>query len=86
MRHTALEAVLWAREQYGSCAPTALPLRAIADRYTSIEQVTSDLRRGGLESSNLIVAVDFTKSNEWTGKESNGGRSLHVIGERCGPR
>jgi len=30
-------------------------------------QVTDALGRAGLESSNLIVGVDFTKSNEWTG-------------------
>ena len=31
-------------------------------------QVQDKLREFGLESSNLIVAVDFTKSNEWTGE------------------
>lgn len=30
-------------------------------------QVTDALARAGLESSNLIVGIDFTKSNEWTG-------------------
>lgn len=30
-------------------------------------QVTEALARAGLESSNLIVGIDFTKSNEWTG-------------------
>lgn len=30
-------------------------------------QVTSALREAGLESSNLILGIDFTKSNEWTG-------------------
>ncbi|KAL0341616.1 UNVERIFIED_CONTAM: E3 ubiquitin-protein ligase RGLG2 [Sesamum calycinum] len=29
--------------------------------------VTDALARAGLESSNLIVGIDFTKSNEWTG-------------------
>jgi len=29
--------------------------------------VTEALARAGLESSNLIVGIDFTKSNEWTG-------------------
>ena len=30
-------------------------------------QVTNALAQAGLESSNLIVGIDFTKSNEWTG-------------------
>uniref|UniRef100_A0A7N0T7H0 RING-type domain-containing protein n=1 Tax=Kalanchoe fedtschenkoi TaxID=63787 RepID=A0A7N0T7H0_KALFE len=57
----------------------------IADSYDSLEQVTEALARAGLESSNLIVGVDFTKSNEWTGKESYNGRSLHHIGSRLNP-
>jgi E3 ubiquitin-protein ligase RGLG len=31
-------------------------------------QVAAALRDQGLESSNLILGVDFTKSNEWTGE------------------
>uniref|UniRef100_A0A453G9D1 Copine C-terminal domain-containing protein n=1 Tax=Aegilops tauschii subsp. strangulata TaxID=200361 RepID=A0A453G9D1_AEGTS len=42
-------------------------------------QVTDALAQAGLESSNLIVGIDFTKSNEWTGKFSFHGRSLHHI-------
>ncbi|KAL0351063.1 UNVERIFIED_CONTAM: E3 ubiquitin-protein ligase RGLG2 [Sesamum radiatum] len=38
----------------------------IADNYNSLEEVTEALARAGLESSNLIVGIDFTKSNEWT--------------------
>ncbi|XP_073114040.1 E3 ubiquitin-protein ligase RGLG4 isoform X4 [Elaeis guineensis] len=38
----------------------------IPDYYTSLEQVTAALRESGLESSNLILGIDFTKSNEWT--------------------
>jgi len=30
-------------------------------------QVTEALAQSGLESSNLILGIDFTKSNEWTG-------------------
>ncbi|KAK7294968.1 hypothetical protein RJT34_17869 [Clitoria ternatea] len=29
-------------------------------------QVTTALRKEGLESSSLILGIDFTKSNEWT--------------------
>ncbi|PKI62825.1 hypothetical protein CRG98_016776 [Punica granatum] len=44
----------------------------IADNFTSLDQVTAALREAGLESSNLIVGIDFTKSNEWTGPTSYG--------------
>ncbi|KAF8399804.1 hypothetical protein HHK36_015675 [Tetracentron sinense] len=52
----------------------------IADNYNTLEQVTDALARAGLESSNLIVGIDFTKSNEWTGARSFNHRSLHHIG------
>lgn len=45
----------------------------------SPSQVQGALRKEGLESSQLVVAVDFTKSNEWTGKRSFGGQSLHAL-------
>ncbi|ONK60981.1 uncharacterized protein A4U43_C08F24750 [Asparagus officinalis] len=57
----------------------------IPDNYTSLEQVTAALRESGLESSNLIVGIDFTKSNEWTGKYSFNNQSLHTIGDRPNP-
>ncbi|XP_068319890.1 E3 ubiquitin-protein ligase RGLG4-like [Pyrus communis] len=57
----------------------------IPDNFTSIEQVTDALRKEGLESSNLIVGIDFTKSNEWTGKASFRNRSLHAIGDEPNP-
>ncbi|XWS69112.1 hypothetical protein CRYUN_Cryun04dG0151300 [Craigia yunnanensis] len=38
----------------------------IADNYRTLDQVTAALAQAGLESSNFIVGVDFTKSNEWT--------------------
>ncbi|PWA50423.1 copine (Calcium-dependent phospholipid-binding protein) family [Artemisia annua] len=57
----------------------------IADSYNSLEQVTEALSRAGLESSNLIVGIDFTKSNEWTGSKSYHSRSLHHIGNGLNP-
>lgn len=54
--------------------------QSIADNFNNLENVQDALRREGLESSNLIVAVDFTKSNEWTGKVSFGGKCLHDVG------
>ncbi|XP_004504141.1 E3 ubiquitin-protein ligase RGLG5-like [Cicer arietinum] len=52
----------------------------IADDYHSLDEVTAALSHAGLESSNLIVGIDFTKSNEWTGKRSFNRKSLHHIG------
>lgn len=57
----------------------------IDDNYNNLEQVTDALARAGLESSNLIVGVDFTKSNEWTGARSFHRRSLHHIGIDMNP-
>lgn len=57
----------------------------IADNYNSLEEVTEALARAGLESSNLIVGIDFTKSNEWTGSRSFHRRSLHHIGDGLNP-
>jgi E3 ubiquitin-protein ligase RGLG len=63
-----------------SDAPSsALGFRAIRDNFETLEQVQEALRKGGLESSQLMVGIDFTKSNTWTGKDSFGGRSLHTI-------
>uniref|UniRef100_A0A1D1XIW8 E3 ubiquitin-protein ligase RGLG2 n=1 Tax=Anthurium amnicola TaxID=1678845 RepID=A0A1D1XIW8_9ARAE len=57
----------------------------IADDYKSLDQVTEALAKAGLESSNLIVGIDFTKSNEWTGKISFNHQSLHRIGDIHNP-
>ncbi|KAL2519622.1 E3 ubiquitin-protein ligase RGLG1 [Abeliophyllum distichum] len=57
----------------------------IADNYTTLDQVTAALAQAGLESSNLIVGIDFTKSNEWTGSKSFNRKSLHHIGNGQNP-
>ncbi|KAL0735894.1 hypothetical protein Bca4012_012104 [Brassica carinata] len=57
----------------------------ISDEYSSLDQVTDALGRAGLESSNLIVGIDFTKSNEWTGARSFNRKSLHFIGNSPNP-
>ncbi|KAK7282296.1 hypothetical protein RIF29_10959 [Crotalaria pallida] len=57
----------------------------IADNFSSLDQVVSSLREAGLESSNLIIGIDFTKSNEWTGKYSFHRKSLHYIGNTPNP-
>ncbi|XP_027901697.1 E3 ubiquitin-protein ligase RGLG2-like [Vigna unguiculata] len=57
----------------------------IGDNYKSLDQVTEALANAGLESSNLIVGIDFTKSNEWTGARSFQRRCLHHIGHEQNP-
>ncbi|XP_072980133.1 E3 ubiquitin-protein ligase RGLG3-like [Typha angustifolia] len=57
----------------------------IPDNFDSVDQVIAALRDSGLESSNLILGIDFTKSNEWTGRHSFNRRSLHAIGDTPNP-
>ncbi|KAF8017438.1 hypothetical protein BT93_H2573 [Corymbia citriodora subsp. variegata] len=76
---------------YGSQTPQPMKKRLdrkysrIADNYRSLDEVTAALAQAGLESSNLIVGIDFTKSNEWTGARSFHRRSLHHIGDGRNP-
>ncbi|KAL5991213.1 E3 ubiquitin-protein ligase rglg1 [Asimina triloba] len=51
----------------------------------SANPVTEALAQAGLESSNLIVGIDFTKSNEWTGSRSFNRRCLHHISDTQNP-
>ena len=69
----------------------------IADKYHSLEQVQEALRQAGLESSNsrqpplrtqltvVIFGIDFTGSNQVTGKKSFKGKCLHHIGHKPNP-
>ncbi|KAF0888993.1 hypothetical protein E2562_020199 [Oryza meyeriana var. granulata] len=57
----------------------------IVDQYRSLDEVIEALAQAGLESSNLIIGIDFTKSNEWTGKNSFNGMSLHRISDSPNP-
>jgi hypothetical protein len=50
-----------------------------ADKYTTTDQVTEALRKSGLESSNLIIGIDYTASNDSQGYKTFGGKSLHHI-------
>ncbi|OAY65614.1 E3 ubiquitin-protein ligase RGLG1 [Ananas comosus] len=60
-------------------------VKFIPDNFSSVDQVIAALRESGLESSNLILGIDFTKSNEWTGRYSFNRRSLHAIGDTPNP-
>jgi len=57
--------------------PSGDGCRIIPDQYSSFAEVSQALRSAGLEASQLVVGVDFTKSNTWTGANSFGGRCLH---------
>lgn len=50
---------------------------AIGDNFKSIEEVQQHLIREGLESSNLILGIDYTGSNQVTGAKSFNGKNLH---------
>jgi E3 ubiquitin-protein ligase RGLG len=62
----------------------SLPFARIRDKYETIEQVQEALRQAGLESSQLMIGIDATKSNTWTGATSFGGRCLHDVGGSTG--
>jgi len=57
--------------------------KTIGDNYKTYAELQEGLRQAGLESSNLIIGVDFTKSNLWTGQKTFGGNSLHAIVPNC---
>lgn len=40
---------------------TTMKFRTIRDKFETVEQVQEDLRKNGLEASQLIVGLDFTK-------------------------
>lgn len=60
--------------------------KKIDDNFETLGDLQRSLRNDvGLESSELILAVDFTKSNEWQGKKSFGGRCLHDLSDGENP-
>ncbi|GKV37859.1 hypothetical protein SLEP1_g45831 [Rubroshorea leprosula] len=68
-----------------SLCKLSLLQRKQPDDFSSLDQVTNALRDAGLESRNLILGIDFTKSNAWTGEVSFNGESLHAIGDTENP-
>jgi len=62
-----------------SSSVSSSTFKRIEDRYNTYEELQKALRNAGLESSNLIVGLDFTKSNTWTGNRTFGGRCLHDL-------
>jgi hypothetical protein len=53
--------------------------------YETIDDLKRALRDAGVESSDLLVFIDFTKSNVVQGEVTFGGRSLHEISDEPNP-
>jgi E3 ubiquitin-protein ligase RGLG len=65
-----------------SASATIKPLSnfyTIANNYQSFSDLQQGLKSAGLESSELIIGIDFTKSNLYNGAISFGGKSLHEL-------
>ena len=58
---------------------------SIGDNYQTIEALQRALIAAGLESSQLTIGIDCTKSNIEQGKMSFGGRSLHDVSTGTNP-
>jgi hypothetical protein len=48
----------------------AARFEVIRDRFETLTDVQQALRKAGLESSDVVLAIDLTKSNEWSGAKS----------------
>ena len=62
--------------------PFLLPM---VTSYNTIYNLQEALKEAGLESSNLIIGIDFTGSNESTGKRTYRGKCLHDISNPNNP-
>lgn len=52
---------------------------AIEDHFSTFGEVSKACAKAGLEHCGLIVGIDFTASNEWQGRKTFSGNSLHRI-------
>jgi hypothetical protein len=82
-----LGALVWAVLKYYANGPRTGALSfnnkkhsaLITDKYQTYSEVQEALRKAGLEASNLIVGIDYTRSNEYTGRMTFHGKSLHHL-------
>ena len=51
----------------------------ITDKFSTYEELEQGLRKAGIEACQLIVGVDFTKSNEWQGEGVYTEKNLHSM-------
>ncbi|CAK8676521.1 uncharacterized protein LOC143445584 [Clavelina lepadiformis] len=59
--------------------PNPFLFRSFVDRFQSFEDVSHAMKEAGLFQCRLILGIDFTASNEWQGRVTNKGNSLHYI-------
>ncbi|CAN0193713.1 unnamed protein product [Scytosiphon promiscuus] len=50
--------------------------------FASLNELVGALKDAGVSRAGLIVGVDFTRSNEWTGQKIYGDRSMHDVSGR----
>jgi E3 ubiquitin-protein ligase RGLG len=62
-----------------SYTPRSSGFAPILDRFETLSEVQAALRARGLHAAALCVAIDFTKSNEWTGRHTFAGRCMHAV-------
>ncbi|XP_070389502.1 uncharacterized protein [Dermacentor albipictus] len=52
---------------------------AFRDRFSTFSEVSTAMRRAGLPDIHVIVGIDFSASNEWQGRRTFRGESLHTL-------
>lgn len=67
--------------------PTPAPkikFQSISDQFNTIDEVSDALREQGLDACQLIVGIDFTKTNNWAGNATFGGASkITILSKIC---